>query len=182
MEPLDFSIGHRRGSWSSLTPLTRSPESQELRPDQRPFPGRDVSVTRRHAGSGRASTVAPPEAVDLLLIKFGVPGARPALSIPGRAAENLPRVPAWRRRDGGPEGPDPGGETPRPRGEVTTTVAPKVIPRWHCRRGLGKGHLPRLSPPRPSAGTATTASRSWATGGSGYRASPVPCTGTRSPR
>src|SRR5262249_25149897 len=70
MEPLDFWIGHRRGSWSSLTPLTRSPESQELRPEQRPFPGRDVSVTRRHAGNGRASTVAPPEAVDLLLIKW----------------------------------------------------------------------------------------------------------------
>src|SRR5262245_848815 len=73
MEPLDFWIGHRRGSWSSLTPLTRSPESQELRPDQRPFPGRDVSVTRRHAGNGRASTVAPPEAVDLLLIKANSP-------------------------------------------------------------------------------------------------------------
>src|SRR5262249_43649414 len=68
MEPLDFWIGHRRGSWSSLTSLTRSPEPPELRPDQRPFPGRDVSVTRRHAGNGRASTVAPPEAVDLPLI------------------------------------------------------------------------------------------------------------------
>ena len=67
-ESLDFWTGHRRGSWSSLT---RSAESQELPPDQRPVPGRDVSVTRRHAGNGRASTVAPPEAVDLLLIKTG---------------------------------------------------------------------------------------------------------------